>query len=209
MKTTKALKWRYACKKFDSTKKISKKKIKRISKAFQLTATSFGLFPIKMMIVSSQEIKDSLLEHAFNQQQVTSCSHLLVLCVDSTINESIIDAHFELEKKVRGVKDEDIVNFRNMLKDSFSKKTEGEIEQGIKNQAYIALGNLMTVCAMEKMDTCPMEGFNPQKFDEILKLQEKNLKSVLLLPVGYRAEDDFMINLKKVRKSLDELIISI
>ena len=207
MNTIESLKWRYACKKFDINKKISKKKIKRLAKAFKLTATSFGLFPIKMLLISNEEVKKSLLEHAYNQKQITDCSHLLVLCLDTKIDTNTIDAHFELEKKVRNIKDEAIADFRQNLRDSFSNKSDTEKQSEAKNQAYIALGNLMTVCALEKIDACPMEGFNPNKFDEILGLKEKNLKSVLLLPVGYRAKDDFMSTLKKVRKPLKEIVI--
>jgi len=209
MKTIKALQWRYACKKFDATKKVSDKKIKRLTKAFRLTATSFGLFPLKMLVISNQKVKDSLLIHAYNQKQITDCSHLLVLCIDSKMDTTTIDTHFELEKEIRNIKDASIAGFRQNLRDSFSAKSEEEKEIGAKNQAYIALGNLMTVCAMEKVDTCPMEGFNPSKFDEILNLENKNLKSVLIMPVGYRSEDDFMSTLKKVRKPLKEIVITI
>ena len=209
MKTIKSLKWRYACKKFNPDKRLSDKKIKRLQKAFKLTATSFGLFPLKMIVIEAKKTKNVLLEHAYHQKQITDCSHLLVICIDTKINDKTIDNHFELEKNKRGVKDEDISNFRQNLKDSFAKQTETEKEQGNKNQAYIALGNLMTVCALEKIDACPMEGFNSQKFDELLDLNSLNLKSVLLLPVGYRAEDDFMSKLKKVRKPLKEVIIKI
>jgi nitroreductase len=209
MKTTKALKWRYACKKFNPDKKLSNKKIKRLQKAFKLTATSFGLFPLKMLIIKDEKTKNILLEHAYYQKQITDCSHLLIICTDTKIDDSTIDAHFDLEKEKRGVKEDDISKFRQNLKDSFAKQSETEKEQGAKNQAYIALGNLMTVCALEKIDACPMEGFNSQKFDELLDLKNLNLKSILLLPVGYRAKDDFMSDLKKVRKPLKEIIIKI
>ncbi len=206
-KTIKQLKWRYACKKFDSSKKLSDKKIKRLKKAFQLTATSFGLFPIKMMVISDSKIKDSLLEHAYFQKQITDCSHLLVLCIDNTIDNTTIDNHFDLEKKTRGTSEEIIGKFRESLKESFANKSDAEKEQSAIYQTYIALGNLMTVCALEKIDSCPMEGFNPTKFDEILDLDSLSLKSVLLLPVGYRADDDFMSQLKKVRKPIESVII--
>ena len=209
MKTIKSLKWRYACKKFNPNKKISDKKIKRLQKAFKLTATSFGLFPIKILVIEDQKTKNILLEHAYHQKQIVDCSHLLVLCIENNINEETIKTHFELEKDKRGVKDEDINSFRQNLIDSFSKQNQQEKIQGAKNQAYIALGNLMTVCAMEKIDACPMEGFNTDKFNELLDLNSLNLESVLLLPVGYRAKDDFMSKLKKVRKPLKEIIIKI
>ncbi len=209
MKTIKALKWRYACKKFNPNKKLSDKKLKRLKKAFKLTATSFGLFPLKMMVIEDKKTKSILFEHAYFQKQITDCSHLLVLCIDTEIDNKTIDTHFDLEKEKRGVKEESISKFRENLKNDFSKLTLEQKIQGAKNQAYIAIGNLMTVCAIEKIDACPMEGFNPQKFDELLDLKALNLQSVLLLPVGYRADDDFMSELKKVRKPLKEIVITI
>jgi len=207
MKTIKSLKWRYACKKFDATKKLSNKKINRLKKAFNLTATSFGLQPIKMLVINDKKVKEALLEHAYYQKQITDCSQLLVLCIEDTIDSKTIDTYFDLEKETRGTSEEIIGKFRKNLKDSFINKTIEEKQQEAIYQAYIALGNLMTVCAVEKIDSCPMEGFNPQKFDKILKLKDLKLKSILLLPVGYRAEDDFMSKLEKVRKPLQEIVI--
>ena len=90
---------------------------------------------------------------------------------------------------------------------TFEKAEQEELLKASKSQAYIALGNLLTVCATQKIDSCPMEGFNPDKFDEVLELEKHNLKSVLLLPIGKRAEDDYMAELKKVRKPLDSIIL--
>jgi len=208
-KTIKQLKWRYAVKKFDANKKLSKTKLDRLKQAFNLTATSFGLQPIKMIVIKDKELKEKLLEHAFYQEQITTASHLLVLAIDTNFTVKNVDDYFDLEKQIRGTSEDIIGKFRKQLKDSIGSKTKEEIEQMAKNQAYIALGNLMTVCAYEKIDACPMEGFNPKKFDEILQLKEKNLQSVLLLPVGYRAEDDFMRKLKKVRKPVKDSVIEI
>ncbi len=208
-KTIKQLKWRYAVKKFDTNKKLSKTKLDRLKQAFNLTATSFGLQPIKLIVIKDKELKEKLLEHAFYQEQITTASHLLVLAIDSNFTTKNIDYYFDLEKQIRGTSEDIIGKFRNQLKESIGSKTKDEIEQMAKNQAYIALGNLITVCAYEKIDSCPMEGFNSKKFDEILKLKDKNLQSVLLLPVGYRAVDDFMRKLKKVRKPLKESVIEI
>lgn len=206
-KILKQLKWRYACKKFDASKILSDKKIKKLKKAFNLTATSFGLQPIKMVVIKDLKIKESLLEHAYYQQQITTCSHLLILCIDTEVNEDTIDNYFDLEKQIRGTSEDIIGKFRKQLKESYTNKSAQEIKESSIYQTYIALGNLMTVCALEKIDTCPMEGFNPLKFDEILKLKDLNLKSVLLLPIGYRDETDFMSKLKKVRKPLEQTII--
>ena len=209
MKTIKQLKWRYACKKFDTSKSLSDKKINKLKKAFNLTATSFGLQPIKMLVIKDSKIKTSLLEHAYYQQQITTCSHLLVLCINTQINSDTIDSYFDLEKKIRGTSEEIIGKFRKQLQDSFTNKTEQEKEQSAIYQTYIALGNLMTVCALEKIDSCAMEGFNPTKFNEVLNLKDLNLKSILLLPVGYRDKTDFMSTLKKVRKPLEEIVIEL
>lgn len=209
MNSIESLEWRYACKKFDETKFLSEKQIETLSNAFNLTATSFGLQPIKMLIVKNKELQKQLVPHSFDQYQVYNASHLLVICIHDYFTLDDIDAYFDLEKQVRGTSEEILEPYRKQLKNIFANKSTNEKQKSAINQAYIALGNLMTVCALEKIDACPMEGFIAQKYDEILNLREQNLKSVLLLPVGFRAVDDFMSELKKVRKPLDETIIKI
>lgn len=209
MSSIEKLQWRYATKKFDSEKKLTKEQVAILTNSFNLTATSYGLQPLKMLVISNTEIKKSLKPHAFNQPQIVDCSHLLVICTKTNIDANYVDSRFDLEKKVRKVSEESISAFRNFLKDDIGKKSSEQLHGFAKNQAYIALGKLMTVCAFEKIDSCPMEGFIPEKFDEILGLNNINLKSALLLPVGFRAEDDYMSTLKKVRSSLDDSIITI
>ncbi|MGI9532786.1 NAD(P)H-dependent oxidoreductase [Lutimonas sp.] len=204
-----SLQWRYACKKFDSSKKLSQEQLMVLKNAFNLTATSFGLQPLKMLVIQGDELKAKLLPHAYFQQQITTCSHLLVICIDTALDENSIDSYFELEKTVRGTSEDIIGKFRDQLKSIFKNKSREQIDSSSINQAYINIGTLMTVCAEQGIDSCPMEGFNPGKFDEALNLQEKNLKSVLLLPVGFRAEDDVMSRMKKVRKHLDQVITDI
>lgn len=208
-KTIKQLKWRYACKKFDTSKKLSKTKIQRLKQAFNLTATSFGLQPIKMIVVTNKKIKEQLLEHAYFQQQIITCSHLLILTIDTNFDVNSVDEYFKLEKQIRKTPEKTINKFYKELKTSFLNKSKEDLKNIATKQAYIALGNLLTVCAVEKIDSCAMEGFNPDKFDEILNLKSKNLASTLLLPVGYRAKDDFMQNLKKVRKPIKNTIIEL
>ncbi|MFK5880025.1 MAG: NAD(P)H-dependent oxidoreductase [Flavobacteriaceae bacterium] len=209
MSSIKHLEWRYATKKFDTAKKLSESQIDILKNVFNLTATSYGLQPLKMLIISNDAIKQQLFEHSYNQAQVADCSHLLVLCIKTNIDGDYVDEKFDLEIEIRGTEEETISGFRNFLKDNINNKTVDDIETSNKYQAYIALGNLMTVCAFERIDSCPMEGFNPQKFDEILNLKEQQLKSVLLLPVGFRAEDDFMSQLEKVRIPVEESVIEI
>lgn len=209
MNILKSLEWRYATKKFAPSKKLSSNQISLLKAAFNLTATSYGLQPIKLLVISNDEIKNSLVEHCYNQAQVVQCSHLLVICIRTDIDEEFVDQKFDLEKQIRGTSEEVIGGFRTYLKNDIRVKSNDELETFATNQAYIALGNLMTVCALEKIDACPMEGFIPQKIDEVLDLNSKNLKSTLLLPVGFRAEDDIMSSLKKVRIPVSESVIEI
>ena len=204
-----SLEWRYACKKFDKNKKLHDNQIEMLKKAFNLTATSYGLQPLKMLVIANQEVKDSLFAHAYYQPQVTTCSHLLVICIDTSFDSNDIDAKFDLEKEIRGTDEEIIGKFRSQLKQIYEKKEAEQMEKESMYQTYIALGNLMTVCAELRIDSCPMEGFIPSRVDEALDLQKLNLKSALLLPVGYRAIDDPTNGLKKVRKPIEEVIIEI
>ncbi|WP_196890564.1 NAD(P)H-dependent oxidoreductase [Aureivirga marina] len=204
-----SLQWRYATKKFDATKKLTSEQIEVLKNAFSLTATSFGLQPIKLVVIENKEIQESLVEHSFNQRQVADASHLLVICFQDEFTTEDIETYFSLVKEVRQTPDEVLNPFKDYLVDAFSKKTRDEMHTSFKNQAYIALGNLLNVCAIEKIDSCPMEGFVPEKYDELLNLKAQNLKSALILPIGFRAEDDFMKDLKKVRKPLDKTVIDI
>lgn len=202
-----SLEWRYACKKFDETKKLNETQIDLLKKACNLTPTSFGLQPVKILVIKDEVIKQKIFKYAYFQQQVTTCSHLLVLCIETITDDNTIDAYFDLEKKTRGTSEDIVAKFRGQLKTMYRNKSQVEIEQSAIYQTYIILGNLMTVCALEGIDNCPMEGFVPEKVDEILGLAEKKLKSVLMLPVGFRAADDFMQTMKKVRKPLEEIVL--
>ena len=204
-----SLEWRYATKKFDPSKKLSNQQVETLKKAFNLTATSFGLQPLKMIVISNKELQEKFVEHSYYQRQVADASHLLVFCIENDTTSKNINNYFDLEKKTRNVEEDVISDFRKQLLDMYANKSLEEKQQSAIYQAYIVLGNLMTVCAVEKIDCCPMEGFVPSKVDELLNLSEKNLKSVLMLPVGFSAADDVMKGMKKVRKPLSETIIEI
>lgn len=204
-----SLNWRYATKKFDADKYVSNDKLAILKEAFTLTPTSYGLQPVKLVVVSNKELQKELVAHSFNQEQVAQASHVLVICIENTIDEAYIRAHFENEKSVRGTSDEVIDSFRSFLINDFSGKNESDIKQWATKQAYITLGNLLTVCALEEVDSCPMEGFLPEKYDELLNLKNKGLSSVLALPIGYRADEDMFSKLKKVRKSVETNVITI
>ncbi len=209
MSSIENLQWRYAVKKFDQHKSLTEVQINILKEAFNLTATSYGLQPVKLVVVKNKEIQQSLVPHSWNQQQVADASHLLVLCVQKELTPEDIESYFNLVKSTRNTPDEILNPFKSFLKDAINSKSKDEITSWAKNQAYIALGNLMTVAANEKIDSCPMEGFTPEKYDEILNLKSHNLASVLVMPVGFRAEDDYMKDLKKVRRKISEVVIEI
>jgi nitroreductase len=202
------LKWRYATKKFDSTKKLSPAKINVLKEAFNLTATSYGLQPLKLLVIENQEIKDSLVEHSWGQKQVSNASHVLVICIYTSIDATYIKKYYKRVKELRNTPDEILSKFENFLIEDFSKKSDEEVSLWATKQAYIAIGNLLTVCAIEKIDSCPMEGFISDEYDKLLDLAKIGLKSVLVMPVGYRAEDDIFSDMKKVRKQVADSIIN-
>ncbi|APY12497.1 NAD(P)H-dependent oxidoreductase [Seonamhaeicola sp. S2-3] len=203
------LKWRYATKKFNPTKTLTKNQLNTLKEAFNLTATSYGLQTVKMIVIQDTSLRESLLKHSYNQNQVVEASHLLVLCIQEKILEADVNKFFKNIQSIRNTPNKILDPYRLNLIDMLSNMTIKEQQQWSKNQAYIALGNLMTVCAVEGIDACPMEGFNPEGYDKALNLQEKGLKSVLLLPVGYRAEDDMFADFKKVRMQVTESVLEI
>lgn len=209
MNTIECLQWRYAVKKFNDTKSLTEIQVNTLKEAFNLTATSYGLQPVKMVVINNKEIQQRLVEHSWNQQQVVQASHVLVLCIPKTYSGEDVKKYFDLVQKTRNTPEEVIAKFRDYLINNINKKSQEELYLWNKNQAYLALGNLLTVCAIEKIDSCPMEGFVSEKYDEILDLDKHNLTSVLVLPLGFRAEDDYMKDLKKVRKKTEDVIIEI
>lgn len=209
MDTIKQLRWRYATKKFDVDKKLSKEKLNIIKQAFNLTATSFGLQTINLVILENKDIRTSLVAHSYNQKQVLDASHLLVICIQDNIENADVNNYYKNIKTIRNTPDGILEPYRKDLVEMMANMSKKQRQQWSTNQAYIALGNLMTICAIENIDSCPMEGFISKKYDSILKLKEKGLKSVLLLPVGYRAENDMFSTFKKVRKPIKETIIEI
>lgn len=209
MSNIKALNWRYATKKFDNSRILSEEKVEVLKRAFNLTATSYGLQPLKMLVISNKKIQNELRNFSYDQQQVDTASHVLVICIEDKVDEEFITNYFKRVKHVRETPEEIIKPFHEFLVKDFKEKAEEEIHAWAINQAYLALGTLLTVCASEEIDACPMEGFEPARYDDFLNLRDKNLKSVLVLPVGYRADDDMFSKFKKVRRPLDEVIIEI
>jgi len=202
-----ALQWRYAVKKFDATRTLTAQQIDTLTEAFNLTATSFGLQPVKLVVVADRRFRESVLKHSMNQQQVVDASHLLVFCIETTLDTAFVNAYFDRVKEIRDTSDEILKGYKDYLTNLFTTDTEEQKALWAIKQAYLTMGNVLTACALEKIDACPMEGFDPKGYDEALGLSEKGLRSVLVMPVGYRAEDDMFADFKKVRKPLAETVL--
>lgn len=204
-----ALQWRYATKKFDANRQLTDDKIAILKEAFNLTASSFGLQPVKLMVIHNQGIQDQLVALSMNQRQVVDASHVLVFCIEKNIDKSYIEAYFTNVKETRNTPDDILNPFKEYLYGHFENESSEAIENWATKQAYLTMGNLLTICALEKIDACPMEGFDSKSYDDLLGLSVKGLSSVLVMPVGYRAEDDMFAGFKKVRKTLADAIIEI
>ena len=203
------LQWRYACKSFDPDRKLESQQIQLLKEAFDLTASSYGLQPLKMLVISNEELKSRLVAASMNQKQIQQCSHLLVLCTRTDVTPEFIHSYFDLVKAKRGTDDKILAPFCEFLLKEMGEMSHKDKEVWMAKQAYIALGNLLTVCALEGIDACPMEGFEPPKYDEILGLSSQGLRAVLLLPVGHRSAQDAFSKMAKVRRGLDEVIVEL
>ncbi|SCY18337.1 Nitroreductase [Nonlabens sp. Hel1_33_55] len=204
-KSIENLKWRYATKNFDPNRSMTTEQLEMLAAAFNLTATSYGLQPCRLMVVHNKEMQEKMVPMAFGQRQVVDAAAVLIICT-TAVDQDYVRQYFNRVKDVRDTSDEVLQPFVDQLTDKFDNMAVEEVEQWARNQAYITLGTLMNVCAQEQIDSCPMEGFLPQKIDELLDLPNKNLKSVLMLPVGHRSPDDPFASMKKVRLPLEQSV---
>ncbi|MBP8850856.1 MAG: NAD(P)H-dependent oxidoreductase [Breznakibacter sp.] len=200
------LKWRYATKAMNG-KKVPQSKVDAILEAAILAPTSSGLQPFEILVVTNDEIKKQIREIGWNQSVITDCSHLLVFAAWDTYTAERINHFFDLVNEVRGVKNEGWEAYRLQLLNSYPQRDAEVNFQHAARQAYIAFSHAVIAAAFEGVDSTPMEGFDPTALDKILNLREQGLRSCVILPLGYRdTEKDWLVNLKKVRKSKSELI---
>ena len=206
MNAVEAMQWRYAVKAMNG-EKVSDDKIERILEAIRLSPSSTGLQPYELLVITNPELKSELKAAAHNQSQVEDCSHLLVFAAWDTYTADRVNAWFDLVNEVRGVQGEGWEKYRNSILNSYVPRAAEVNFEHASKQVYIALGIAMLAAEMEEVDATPMEGFKPAEVDRILGLEAKGLKSVLLLPLGYRnPEKDYLINAKKVRKSMSDFV---
>ena len=204
------LQWRYAAKKMDPTKAVSQEKVDFILESIRLSASSSGLQPYEVLVVTNPDIRQQIVPHAWNQQQIVEGSHLLVFAAWDNYTAERINKMFDLVNEQRGFTNEGWENYRNMLLNTYPQRDAQANFEHAARQAYIGLGSALIAAAELKVDSTPMEGFDPAKVDEILGLRERGLRSVLLLPLGYRADEgDWLVNLKKVRRASEEFITEV
>jgi len=201
------LQWRYATKKMDPSKVVPQDKVDRILEAVRLTASSSGLQPYELLVITNKALREQIKPAANNQSQVTDCSHLLVFAAWDDYTADRINRAFDLTKEIRNAVLKDREVYRQKLLAGYPPRgPEINFDHAAK-QAYIGLGTALIAAAEEEVDCTPMEGFNPIAVDQILNLKEKSLRSVLLLPLGYRkADEDWLVKLKKVRQPKDSFI---
>ena len=195
------LNWRYATKKMNPAKVVPQEKVDRILEAIRLTASSSGLQPYEVFVVTNKEVREKIKPLAWNQQQITDCSHLLVFAAWDNYTAERINTMFDLVNEQRGIKSEGWENYRQMLLDTYVPRDAEVNYQHAARQAYIGLGTALIAAAEEQVDATTMEGFDPKAVDTVLNLKERGLRSVVLLPLGYRAEEgDWLAKLQKVSR---------
>ncbi|MDD7885246.1 NAD(P)H-dependent oxidoreductase [Flavivirga sp. 57AJ16] len=199
------LKWRYATKKFDATKKISSEDLKEIKTAIQLSASSYGLQLYKVLIIEDNGLREQLRLVSYGQKQITEAAYLVVFCNYTTVTEADIDAYFTLKSQMEGTDISALQGYSDFIKADVMNRSDIERDKWTSNQTYIALGNLLNACAELKIDACPMEGFEVDKYNEILNLKEQGLNASVIAAIGYRSEEDYTQYKKKVRKSIERL----
>ena len=201
------LQWRYATKKMNPAKAVPQEKVDRILEAVRLTASSSGLQPYEVIVVTNAEVREKIKAIAWNQAQITDGSHLLVFAAWDNYTAERINHMFDLVNAERGFKNEGWENYRKQLLATYPQRSAEQNYQHAARQAYIGVGTALIAAAEAQVDSTPMEGFDPAALDEILGLKARGLRSVVIMPLGYRAEEgDWLVSLKKVRRSRADFV---
>lgn len=204
-----ALNWRYATKRYDASRIIPQETFQLLMESIRLTPSSYGMQPIKILHIESPELREKIKPIAWNQQQVVDASHLLVFCYQTNPGEQEVKEHVERMATTRQKPVESLEGFQKHVIQALDGMGEEKREIWTSKQTYIALGQLLLACAMERIDATPMEGFDAQALNELLQLPAKGYKASLLCPLGFRHLDDPYASLTKVRKSTSELFETI
>jgi nitroreductase len=204
------LHWRYATKKMNPAKAVPADKLERILEAARLAPTSSGLQPFEIIVVSNKDVREKIKPKAWGQDQITDCSYLLVFAAWDDYTPERINMMFDMTNEQRGGTNDGWENYRKMLLSTYPPRGAEVNYQHAARQAYIGLGAALIAAAFEEVDATPMEGFDPAALDEILDLRARGLRSVAIVPLGYREEDkDWLVNLKKVRRPREQFITEV
>jgi nitroreductase len=204
------LNWRYATKKMNPDKAVPEDRLERIVEAARLAPTSSGLQPFEVIVVTNKDIREKIKPIAWNQEQVTDASHLIVFAAWDNYTADRINGMFDLVNDERGFRNEGWEAYRQMLLNTYPQRDVQTNFEHAARQAYIGLGIALTAAAFEEVDATPMEGFDPDALDAILDLRARGLRSVAIVPVGYRADEgDWLLGLKKVRRPTEQFVTRI
>ena len=201
--------WRYATKKFDNTKKISSEDLETLKEAIRLSSSSYGLQPYKVIIIEDKTLREKLQPVSWGQSQIVDASQVIVFANETNVGNAEIDVYLQNISETRQIPLESIAGYGDFMKSKIGALTPEQISIWTAKQAYLALANLLNVAPELKIDVTPMEGFDSEKYNEILNLTEKGLNAAVVATIGYRHEDDATQYYKKVRKSTKELFINL
>lgn len=209
MKIIEKLNWRYATKKMNGAK-VPQEKVDTILEAIRLAPTSSGLQPFEVIVITNKELLEKIKPIALGQSQITDCSHLLIFAAWNTYTEARINEVFDRTNAERNLPSSATDAYRNMLLGMYPNAPEEQNFQHTAKQTYIALGIALLAAAELEVDATPMEGFDAKALDELLNLKDKGLRSTVILPIGYReAENDWLVNMKKIRRAKSQFITEI
>lgn len=199
------LKWRYATKRFERSRKLSENQLNILLEAANLAPSSYGLQPFNILVVENEILREKLMTVSNNQSQVTDASHLIIFAVRNDISVADVDRYIDRIAEVRNVSASSLAEYKATMSASISSKTPEALIQWASRQVYISLGFLLAAAAVEKIDACPMEGFRKDKYDEILGLKDQGLSTLVMAAVGFRSETDSYQFKQKVRKPAAEM----
>ena len=201
--------WRYATKKFDATKKITAEDLSTLKEAIRLSSSSYGLQPYKVIIVENPELRANIQPAAWGQSQIVEASHLIIFANETKVDDLAIDEYIKNISQTRNMPIEALAGYGDFMKSKITSLTPEEKNIWTAKQTYLALGNLLNVAAELKIDATPMEGFVPAQVNEILGLDKLGLNATLIATLGYRHDEDATQHYKKVRKSNEDLFITL
>jgi nitroreductase/dihydropteridine reductase len=204
-----SLKWRYATKTFDPSKKVSVQDLDLLKEAVQLTASSYGLQPYKILVIENSSLRAQLKPVSWGQSQITDASHLFVFCNYTSVGQDDVNQYLKLKADAQSVEFSSMKGYADFIMNKLSEKSQTYQQQWTAKQTYIALGNLLAACGELEIDACPIEGFDSSAYDALLQLNDKGLTSAVVVAIGYRSNTDTNQKQPKVRKPLELLFETI